>query len=123
MAVTWDSLEADLTLDLPLLHERFAEQKEQWEGDPIPQHVLMGDVFLPMLLELLRNDQMEEVEELTRFLELLAISDDVRLQEVVSVTVLEYLEGEPGAVKALRPHFGPGTLRLLEERETWRRTH
>lgn len=66
---------------------------------------------------------MEEVEELNRFLELLAISDDVRLQEVVSVTELEYLEGEPDAIEVLRPRFGPGTLRLLEERETWRRTH
>jgi hypothetical protein len=123
MTVTWDSLEADLISHLPLLRERYGAQKEWWEGDPIPQHVLMGDVFLPMLIEFARNGQSAETEQLSQFLELLAINEDVRLQEVVSVTVLEFLEGEPDAIGVLRPQFGPGTLRLLEERERWRRAH
>lgn len=123
MTVTWDTLESDLNSHLPVLRERYRAQKDWWEDEPIPQHVLVGDVLLPTLLQLTRDTRWSEVEQLTQFLELLAISEDVRLQEVVSVTVLEFLEGEPAAIDALRRRFGHGTLRLLEEREQWRRIH
>jgi hypothetical protein len=53
------------------------------------------------------------------FLEELSRSDDIKIQEVVSMTVLEKLVDKPEWTAAARQSMGPKTSSLADEVETY----
>jgi hypothetical protein len=113
-----------------LLTERVPEVRDAidavlrlWAPDKPGQHVLYGDVLTPYLERLLTTGENDErLRELFDFLEELSANEDVRVQEVVSCTILEHLLGwRHDVIGRARAVMGPATLASSREIEDgWR---
>jgi hypothetical protein len=113
-ALRWDSFEEDVTHALPSMRSRHADFKRWWGEEAIPQHVLVGDVVIPFLVEALSSGDESSVEAVLSLIEDMAIHADERIAEVAGATFVEYVASIPELRRALSPRFGAGLRRLLE---------
>ena len=106
-----------LAARVPELREQIDTVRRLWEPDVPGQHVVYGDILIPYLVTLLNaSHDTEDLQELFAFIEELAKSPDVHVQEVVAFTILEGLLGENLLEKA-RPFMGPATIALSSDME------
>lgn len=91
----WDVLHEKLVEAIPELEKAYKEELEDWDEFP-GNHNILGNVLNPFLVELLEQPNKQNLKQrIFAFLELMALSEDVKVQEVLSVTVLERL-GDSG---------------------------
>lgn len=105
---------------LPDLRERYVEERRWWDDEKPGPHIIFGDVLNPYLIDLLDaggND--EKLRKVFQFLECLAQHGDVRIQELVAVTVCERLGKRPERLKKARKFMGTRTRQFSEEVETF----
>lgn len=116
----YENLAEYLLDEFPDLRPRY-EAEIKWWGDEKPgPHVVYGDILNPLIVDLLATRQDEErLKRVFDFLERLAKSDDVRVQEVVSVTVCEYLLRNRELLMTARRYMGQTTLRFTDEIEAF----
>ena len=133
--MAWGNMAEVLVDVFPELRETYAELLALW-ADPecasddgtcdVPgNHIVYGDIFTPYLIRLLggpeqahclpsrsrslrigRTERRNRVQEAFDFLEGMCLNKDVRVQEVATVTVLEYIH-RWGLSALAKPHYGP----------------
>jgi len=106
--------------DFPELIE-LAEKKPWWkeneEHEPLV-HIFAGDIFNPYLIEQLSVGQNEDLlNRIFEFLELMAISEDTFVKEVLTDTILERLGDDKQILEKARAFMRSNTLRMSHEVE------
>jgi hypothetical protein len=120
MRITYDQLNDVLIEVVPELGESYRALRNEWVGETPGPHVVYGDMLNPFIVEML-SAPVENHALLVRvfgLLERLASHPDVKVQEVVQMTVCERLGQEPLLATA-RTFMGPSTLQLSHEIETF----
>ncbi len=103
----------------PELEPAYRDLKAMYQvGEEPGPHVVYGDVLNPHLIRLFKTQAVaSQVQPLFDFLEELASSPDQHIQEVVSATVCERLNGDRAVRAVARRYMGPRTLQMAEEVE------
>jgi hypothetical protein len=116
--VTYDDLAEEITKRFPPLVARVAQEQELWDPDPVGGDVLLADIFVPFFVEALRSrpESLTTVQDAARFIEELAASENVSLQQAVRISVLQALEDYVGELPGWIEEFGPATRSLLPTR-------
>lgn len=116
--ITFENMGERLIETVPELRSTY-ETEADWWGDEKPgPHIVFGDVFNPYLISLLKSCvNHEKLRQIFAFLEMLANHEDVRIQEVVAVTVCERLGANKECLTKARKYMGPTTLRFSKEIE------
>jgi len=104
---------------IPELTDAYKELLAWWGGGEEPgQHVIFGDVLNPFLLGLLESMSNEELLiRVFNLLDTMAIDEDIRVKEVVVVTVLERLGDDKVLLERARLYMKPNTRKLSDEVE------
>lgn len=117
--MNWEDLSSQLIIRIPELTDLYENEIADWNEFP-GNHNIFGNVLNPFLIKLLEKDNQEQIKKrIFEFLEEMALSDDIRIQEVVSVTVLEYLGDSKKLLKKARKLMGNKTLEFSKEIEKW----
>ncbi len=116
---TYDDLSTKLLDALPELKERVDSLFREWGQHRPGQHVVYGDLLTPYITALLESAGPDEtLQRIFAFLEELSKHPEERVQEVVSVTLCEYLVGHGFLTKAW-PYMGESTRRMVLEIVMW----
>jgi hypothetical protein len=94
--LNYGNLSERLVKAVPALKSAYDKELEWWQGEWAGPHIIYGDILNPYLTAKLESHNKEDQAELDRifaFLEELATSEDVHIQEVLAYTVLEYFYG------------------------------
>lgn len=120
--INWDTLSDQLTIAVPALSEQYRKMLGDWEPEKPGAHVVFGDILNPYLMsELATEHDIPGLKSIFDFLETLAKCPDVRVREVVQVTVCERLGGDKTALKKAYPYMGQATRMLSDKTERfWR---
>jgi len=115
-----ENLQDELLRRLPELtepsHEVFSYFGDERPGD----HVFVGDLLNPFLVEQLKTqDDPEVLSRAFGFIEEMATSRDESVVNVAQVTVLEYLGKERRILEAAIRHMGPETRKLSAQLEAF----
>src|SRR5262245_52324196 len=89
--VTFENAAEQLIERVPRLAERYKAELEWWGNEKPGAHIVYGDILNPHIEGLLQDGNDQELERVFAFVEELAISEDVRLREIVAVTICEGL--------------------------------
>lgn len=104
------------------LYDKELEELWQEEGE-LPPHIAFGDILCPLLIELLSKEMTLENEklqnEIFQYLENMALSNEVEVQEVVCVTVMARLGDETWVLKKALKYMGKETKQLSREIEAF----
>lgn len=123
--ITFENVSEKLVEAIPELKPAYEKELEWWHGEEAGAHNIYAEVLNQYLISLLQSEANPETEESLRrifkFLEELSNHQDVRVQEVVAVTVIERLYGADLLEKARR-YIGPATLQMSREIEDWKPT-
>lgn len=119
-AVSWESFASDIERLLPELAPRFSRTRPLWDDEPIPAHIVLGDIVVPALMSALATRNASEVERLVALLTSLAESSDDRLQELLMVSFVEFVMGDQKLEEELRQHLSSPLLSLVKQRKRWR---
>lgn len=123
MAISGSEVRFEDMVDLlaaraPELRDEIDEVRRWWAPDEAGQHIVYGDVLDPYLERLLKTGENDSrLREVFAFLEELARNPDVHVQEVLGVTVLEYVLGHPSLLARAREFMAPATLTMADELE------
>jgi hypothetical protein len=120
--IFYNELGARLVDVLPELRVAYEAECEAWEDEIPGAHVIYGDLLMPYLTTLLDRGEDAKLRQVFTFLELLAQSENVHIQEVVAFTVCESLLDDKARVEKARAYMGEATLRISHEVEAfWER--
>ena len=118
MSINYGNVVRRMLQAIPEVHP-FYEKEIEWSGEEEPgPHIVFGDVLNPYLIDLLKQDnQEEELERIFSFFEEMAVSSDIKVQEVLAVTVMERLGDDPTVLKKAEKYMGPKTRMISDEIE------
>lgn len=120
-AIAFDNLATHLVAAVPELRSQYESELEWWGAEP-GAHIVFGDLLDPYLISLLEANARPQIERIFAFLEELANHEDIRVQEVVAVTVCERLGDKAEWLTLARQYMGKKTLRFSQEiEEFWGR--
>lgn len=117
--VTWERFASDVLDALPELAPRFAAVADLWEEEQIPAHIVVGDILVPHLREGVRERNAIATERTIELLTSCATSADPRMSELVMVSFVEYVLGDPLLEADLRSHLTSPLRELLHQRKNW----
>jgi len=115
--VTYENAADKLVESLPELNESYQAELKWWGTDRPGPHIIYGDILNPYIDRLLQAGEEAGLRRVFAFLEALSQNEDKRVQELVAVTVCEYLGNDPKKLQAARQFMGPATLKISEEVE------
>jgi hypothetical protein len=118
-ALDYEGLVAALLEALPEINPTFHRMSGRWGENYLP-HVVFGDVVTEHCLIPLLEAPVSDgglLERAFAFLEAMAKSPDIRVREVVEVTVCERLQDRPEWIRKARMYMGPETLRFVSGAE------
>lgn len=118
--ITFENMSARLVEAIPELRDSYKKELAWWRDEKPGAHNIYGDVFTPHLVSLLKTEGNEDkLTQAFQFIEELANHEDDRVQEVVAVTILEYLWGhEHHLLTRARRFMGGMTMGLLKKVES-----
>jgi len=120
--VTYENAADKLVESLPELKESYQAELEWWGTDRPGPHIIYGDILNPYIDRLLQAGGETGLRRVFAFLEALSQNEDARVQELVAVTVCEYLGNAPKKLQMAKRFMGPATLKISEEVERFWRT-
>lgn len=122
VTVRYEDVSDALTKHLPELRSRY-EVELKWWGDERPgPHVVYGDILNPYIDRLLQSREEAALHRVFNFIELLSSSGDLRVQELVTVTVCEHLGDDEARLHQARRFMGSATLKHCDDIERfWRK--
>lgn len=121
--IPYDKVVEQLAAAIPELGERLERERHWWGATAPPPHIVIGDLLTPYVLECEALGQESKLLNALHFLERLAASDDVRVQELAAFSFLERLiESEP-AHGRLRHRLPAALARLLTEVDEFHKLH
>lgn len=115
--ITYENVSHMLVEYLPEFAERYQSELKWWGNRKPGPHVVYGDILNPYIDQLLRSGDEPRLRRLFDFIEVLAGSPDLRIQELVAVTVCEFLGDDPERLKASKRFMGPHTVKRSSEVE------
>ncbi|MEN9807571.1 MAG: hypothetical protein RL756_2091 [Pseudomonadota bacterium] len=118
--VGWESFAADVERLFPEITPRLALIRPLWESEPIPAHIVLGDVVVPALIGALDQRDSGLVARFSELLTSLAESADDRLSELVMVSFIEFVIGDRQLEARLQPHLSAPLLSLVKQRRSWK---
>ena len=74
---------------VPAIAELYKKEVEWQEGDETGSHIVFGDVLVPYIIKLVKDQDNESLEKIFDFIEHLLSLDDEYAQEVVVLSVIE----------------------------------
>ena len=105
---------------VPNLRQRYVEERCWWEEEKPGPHIIFGDLLNPYLIDLLEADgKNKKRRQVFQFLECLAKHDDVRIQELVAITVCERLGKQRDHLKKAYTFMGTRTRQFSKEVEAF----
>lgn len=111
----WDVLHEKLVEAIPELEKAYKEELKDWDEFP-GNHIIFGNVLNPFLVELLEQPNKQNPKQrIFDFLELMALSEDAKVQEVLSVTVLERLGDSEGVLRETKKYMGKMTTQFSKK--------
>jgi hypothetical protein len=116
--INYESVVPLLTKEVPELRPLILGHLED-NGETLP-HVLFGDVTQFVISKVIENSHEANsvVDRILCFLEAAFESTDVRVRELISVSFLENLVGEPDGLRAMRSRLGPNLTKELQHYDT-----
>ena len=114
MEYEYDNLINELFNQFPELESAYRREGEYIEGLP---HLCYSIVFVPFIKQALHFGEEKNIRLICRFMEIMATSEDEKVQEVLAVSVLENMVGERNIIRSLRRYLGINTLKILTEME------
>jgi len=113
--IKYQDLEKLLIGTVPALNEKYLSDKKLLRDKPLP-HITYGTILIPYIEYSIKNNMVEELVNIFKFIEMLSTNNDPHFVEVVKDSVLENLVGGEFSSKS-RKYMGPNTLRLSFEVE------
>lgn len=105
---------------VPELGPTYESEVKDWPPGEWGAHLIYGDLLNPYLICLLdRPDQEDVLGRIFALLERLTNQDDVRIQEVVAVTVCERLGSDKARLRRAQKYMGETTLKFSHEVEAF----
>lgn len=118
MELNYDNVVLKMLEAFPDITTLYNEEVDWYDGGPPGPHVIFGDIFNPYVIDLLEAEsQVPLLQRVFAFLEEMAASEDIRVQEVLACTILERLGDDPIILKRGRRYMGSKTLRISDEVE------
>lgn len=117
--MTSEDLNKKFIKKFPEFEQAYQDETEWQEGDKTGSHVIYGDVFLPVLIELLKAKQYQQAQKYLDFLELLLETDDEYAIDVVAVTMIEGIVLDSIDKGEVRSLLGQRTGSIFDEIENW----
>jgi hypothetical protein len=107
--VTFENMSDKLVEVVPALKEAYLKELAWWKGqDPGAHNIFSNTVLLPHIDSLLDSSGHDgELHIIFDFLEFLANHSDVRVQEVISVSVMECICSYPDKLRKVQRFLGP----------------
>lgn len=97
-----------------------AKEKENLIDETDGIHIVFGMVIVPYILHIVQNNKLLEINKVFSFLENMAISEDIKIKEVLDFTVLEQLADEGhDTLRQCKRYMGKNTLKHCEEIEKY----
>lgn len=110
------NLSKELIICIPELRTIYEQELELWDGEDPGAHNIFGDVLNPFLIEELHKDVKDELlEKVFEFLESMATSNDVLVQEVLGCTVLERIGDDKTILKKAEKYMKEETKKLVKK--------
>lgn len=101
---------------VPEIKPNYEKELEWW--DEILPHIVFGDVLNPYIIPLLKKGQdLEVLQRVFQFFEMMANCPDERVADVLGVTVLERLGDEPEVLGKAIKLMGNKTKEISDEIE------
>ncbi|MEW9674486.1 hypothetical protein [Ammoniphilus sp. 3BR4] len=127
MNLTYNNIVQEMLKIIPQLQPLYDKELEKlWQVEGlIPPHIAFGDIFNPFLISLLQKpqeltkDDEKLLSKIFNFLENMALSEDVKIQEVVSVTVMARIGDDLSILKNALKYMGNETKKLSKEIEEY----
>lgn len=114
--ITFENMSDKLVELIPSLRLKYLKELEEWDNDTPGAHIIYGNLLNPYLEILLQSEENQsQLVEIFNFLETLANNKDVKVQEVVCVTVLEYLMDNKPLILKAKEYMGDTTIKFLHE--------
>ena len=117
--INWENVNDKLIEYIPELKKKYEEEVKWWDAEKPGAHNIYGAVLCPYLEDLLNAEKIGKNEEVLirifQLVEKLANNPDVKIQEVASVTVLEYLMDNKSLILKAKEYMGDTTLKFLRE--------
>jgi hypothetical protein len=99
--------------NFPELNIESMKEVESWGDEEIPVHVFFGNILIPFLEQsLVTMDKPELLQRIFIFLEKMALSDDKKVREVLSDSILEVLGDDDQQLKNARGFMKERTLEM-----------
>ncbi|WP_391557912.1 hypothetical protein [Robertmurraya sp.] len=127
MNLTYNNIVQEMLKIIPQLQPLYDKELEElWqeEGLILP-HIAFGDILNPFLISLLQKpqeltkDDEKLLSKIFNFLENMALSEDVKIQEVVSVTVMARIGDDISILKNALKYMGNETKKLSRKIEEY----
>jgi hypothetical protein len=115
--VNYENVCEKLVEHVPDVKEKYEAELKWWSPEKPGAHVVYGDILNPYLAVLLQSGDEATLRRVFDFLEVLSRSEDPRVQELVAVTVCEYLGSDSERLREASRFMGPATLKHSREVE------
>ena len=91
----YDNLYSEFKKEVPECLEFFSKKEtDNLIDETVGVHISFGMVVVPYIQNVVNNEKLEEIRKVFEFMEKMAASEDVKVQEVLDFTVLEGLADE-----------------------------
>lgn len=112
------NLSKELIICILELRDMYEQELEIWDGEDPGAHNIFGDILNPFLIEALyKNSDIELLKKVFVFLESMATSNDLLVQEVLGCTVLERIGDDKIILKKAKKYMKKETKKISEEIE------
>jgi hypothetical protein len=109
----YETLVNMLIQSIPELEQAYIKEMEWWDGEQSGAHNIFGDVLNPFLIEKLNLlDDRHLIERIFDFLELMALSQDEKVKEVLACTVLERLGDDKSMLRQAESFMKENTKKI-----------
>ena len=115
--IKYEKLSDELIKRFPTFKDKYDHILSYFKPDKPGPHVVYGDILNPYLTSLLENSDQNkyELQQIFDFLELLSNHEDLHIQEIVQMTILEYIGGKKELELEAKKFMGSKTKVLYDE--------
>jgi len=116
----YNSINDYLLIRIPEVKEEAEEIMQYWSPEQVPSHVFYGDTLNRFVFKLLEEDSNKElIKKVFDFYEELAACDDEKVNNLLQVTLLEYLWDDYKVLRNAHKYMHHLTRKLSDELQVY----